>query len=138
MKYYLLAFIILLSYCPIVSAEDLEVVKVNPLSSVGVVKVQASGKNELIVEHNVTNETIFIECFINGFTFSKENEGSLPQEGEGHIRLYVEDNHVATLFQPAFYIENLQSGTHEIKIMVVNNDRSPYEDLEETLVITIP
>ncbi|WP_156323911.1 hypothetical protein [Bacillus sp. JCM 19034] len=51
--------------------------------------------------------------------------------------MYVDDEHIATVFEPAFYMRDLPKGDHEIKIQVIQNDHTPYEGLEEVLSITV-
>ncbi|GAE24120.1 hypothetical protein JCM9140_26 [Halalkalibacter wakoensis JCM 9140] len=103
--------------------------------STGMVDVKVGGSRELTVYHEVKERDVFVECFVPNFTFN-EKAGALHQEGEGHIRLYVNDEHVDTLFEPAFLIKDLPAGEHEIKVVVVKNDYSPYE-LEEEFEITV-
>ncbi|WP_144450668.1 hypothetical protein [Halalkalibacter nanhaiisediminis] len=107
-----------------------------PLQSIGIVKVVASDEQKLIVNHNIFNQELLIECFINGFRFSKEKAGTKHQEGEGHLRLYIDGEHIGTLYEAAFVINGLPRGEHDIQIAVVKNDRTPYE-MEETIHIRI-
>jgi hypothetical protein len=123
---------------PIIQASEvssLEQVTIVPLQSTGVIQVTTS-PSLLKVDYYKKENDVFIECFINGFTFNRDKAGSLHQEGEGHLRLYINNEHVETLYQPAFIIEGLQKGDYEIKIVIVKNDRTPY-NMEETLNITI-
>ncbi|WP_332689962.1 hypothetical protein [Halalkalibacter lacteus] len=114
---------------------NLEVVKVVPIQSTGMVTV-ANNDSKLMIDYDIREQSVFIECFVNQFHFKKEKVGMLHQEGEGHIRLYINDEHVDTLYEPAFIINDLPSGEHEIKVVIVKNDRSPY-DMEETILVTI-
>jgi len=110
-------------------------ITITPLQSTGVVHVNTSQQeNELKVDYEVSGGDVYVECFVNGFHFNENKAGSLHQENEGHIRLYINDEHVETLYQPAFIIQDLPKGSHEIKVMIVKNDRSPYE-LEETFMV---
>ncbi|WP_148296802.1 hypothetical protein [Halalkalibacter akibai] len=112
--------------------ESLENVKIVPLQSTGVVNISPSRNME--VNYDKKEDWVYVECFVDGFKFTENKVGSLHQEGEGHIRLYINDEHVDTLFQPAFIIENLPEGEHVVKVVVVKNDRSPY-DLEESFTV---
>ncbi|WP_227935698.1 hypothetical protein [Alkalihalobacillus deserti] len=109
-----------------------------PLQSTGVIHVDTIQEpNVLEVDHKVSESDVYVECFVNGFHFNQNKVGSLHQENEGHIRLYINDEHVDTLYQPAFIIRDLPKGEYEVKVVIVKNDRSPY-DMEETFTITIP
>jgi hypothetical protein len=114
--------------------ETLEI-EVVPIQSTGIITVE-NKESKLTMEHEIRGKSVFIECFVNQFHFTKEKVGTLHQEGEGHIRLYINDEHVDTLYEPAFIINDLPSGEYEIKVVIVKNDRSPYE-LEETILVTI-
>ncbi|KHF40808.1 hypothetical protein [Halalkalibacter okhensis] len=130
-------------FSPIVSANsdftennDLQDLHIVPFQNTGVVQIQVGGKRELDVYHEVRQNDLFVECFVNHFSFNHEKAGALHQEGEGHIRLYINDEHVGTLYEPAFLIEDLSSGEYEIRVVVVKNDLTSYE-LEESFVVTI-
>ncbi|WP_332632222.1 hypothetical protein [Halalkalibacter flavus] len=134
---------LIINFSPTVSANtdiaeknDLKGLHIVPLQNTGVVRVQIGGKRELNVYHEVRQNDLFVECFVNHFSFNQEKAGALHQDGEGHIRLYINDEHVDTLYESAFLIEGIPSGEYEIRVVVVKNDRSPYE-LEETFVVTI-
>ncbi|NEU29492.1 hypothetical protein GN156_01650 [bacterium LRH843] len=107
-----------------------------PLQSTGIVNVRASDKMDLEITHELRGEELYIECFINGFLFSEEKAGMQHIEGEGHLRLYVDGNHIDTIYQPAFIVKGLEKGEHDIQVVLVKNDRSLYE-LEETFQIKI-
>ncbi|MFC0473050.1 hypothetical protein ACFFHM_21800 [Halalkalibacter kiskunsagensis] len=133
-----IVFLIMISG-PIATAKaeesNLEEIQVIPIQSTGIVTV---GNNDamLLIDHEIRDQSVFIECFVNQFHFTKEKVGATHQEGEGHIRLYINDEHVETLFEPAFIINDLPKGKYEIKVVIVKNDRSSY-DMEETIQVTI-
>ncbi len=111
-------------------------ISVTPLYSVGLVDVKATEEDRLKVFYKVENNNVFVECFINHFTFTEDKVGMQHIDGEGHIRLYVDEEHVATLFEGAFVVEGLPPGEHELNVVVVQNDRTPY-DFTETWTVTI-
>ncbi|WP_017727175.1 hypothetical protein [Halalkalibacterium ligniniphilum] len=113
-------------------------IEVVPLQSIGVVSINTSeAKREMTVHHAVKGSDVYVECFINRFTLAKEQAGSPHKDGEGHLRLSINGKHVDTLYKAAFIIKGLPSGSHEVKIEAVKNDRSPY-GMEETFTVTIP
>lgn len=107
-----------------------------PLQNVDIVDVAVTGERSFEVAHYVNGDKIFVECYVSDFTYAEDNYGSLPNDGEGHLRLYVDDEHVATLFTGAFIIKQLPKGEHELKIVVAHNDHSSY-GLEKTIAVTI-
>ncbi len=97
------------------------------------VAAQEEEENEerLIVKYDVKDGDIYVECFVKDFAFRKEKAGSLKQEGEGHIQLYINDNKVDSIFTSSFIIKSLPIGTYKIKIELVHNDYSSYGVIEE-------
>lgn len=114
-------------------SEELTVV---PMKSIGLIDVTFSKEQEIALLHNVRDGNVFVECFVNDFSYSEERAGKLHVEGEGHLRLYVNDELLATLYEGAFLIEGLPKGKHTIQIKLIKNDRTPYE-AEETIEVTI-
>ncbi|WP_100373321.1 hypothetical protein [Bacillus sp. FJAT-45037] len=85
----------------------------------------------------VNGKDVYVDCLIRGVELKQEKAGATHHEGEGHYRLYLNDQHIDTLFQPSFVIEGLASGEHTIKVELVKNDRSSY-DSEDVFNVTIP
>ncbi len=59
-------------------------------------------------------------------TFSPENVGSEPADGEGHLHLYIDGEKVTRLYGPWWHIPSLEAGTHQIMVEVSANDHTPY------------
>ncbi|MCM3713075.1 hypothetical protein [Halalkalibacter oceani] len=141
MKQAWLTFLLFISLCagtPDAEAADETVhsssVRVTPLQNIEVIEIKS--EQELVVTHKVKDGRIYVECFLNDFVLSEEKAGSLHEQGEGHLRLYVDDEHVATLFEAAFIIEGLAPGEHTITVSAVKNDRSPY-GFDSTFSVTV-
>ncbi|MCM3759322.1 hypothetical protein M3212_00835 [Alkalihalobacillus oceani] len=141
MKQMWLTILIFSTICAVslhVEAADQQVhsssIRVTPLQNVEVIEIKS--EQELVVTHQVKDERIYVECFLNDFMLSEEKAGSLHEQGEGHLRLYVDDEHVATLFEAAFIIEGLAPGEHTITVSAVKNDRSPY-GFDSTFSVTL-
>ncbi|MDT8859151.1 hypothetical protein N0O92_02825 [Alkalihalobacillus sp. MEB130] len=115
---------------------DLLHLHIIPIHNTGIVQVQTGKQKDLTMKHEIQGNHLFVECFVNDFHFNEKKAGALHQEGEGHIRLYINDEHVDTLFEPAFLIEDMPSGEYEIKVVLVKNDYSPYE-IEQSISITM-
>lgn len=109
---------------------------VTSLQSIGIIDVLSTNEERFTVVHEEKEGDLFIECFVNDFLFSKEKEGTQHVEGEGHLRLYVNQEHIDTLYKGAFIVKGLPKGQHDVQVMLVKNDRTPYE-LEETFQVTI-
>ncbi|RXI98131.1 hypothetical protein DS745_17445 [Anaerobacillus alkaliphilus] len=88
-------------------------------------------EDRLIVKYDVKDGDIYVECFVKDFSFSKEKAGTLKNEGEGHVHLYINDNKVDSIFTSSFIIKSLPIGTYKIKVELVHNDYSSYEVFEE-------
>jgi hypothetical protein len=93
--------------------------------------VTNSDDERLNVKYDVKEKDIYVECNVKNFSFNKEKAGSLKQEGEGHIQLYLNNNKVDSIFTPSFIIKDLPIGVYKIKVELVHNDYTPYGIYEE-------
>ncbi|ARK31126.1 hypothetical protein [Halalkalibacter krulwichiae] len=117
--------------------EFIDQIHIVPIQSTGIVNIDTQREGlDLEVDHDVKSGNVYVECFLNHFRFKEDKVGALHEEGEGHIRLYINDEHVDTLYQSAFIIEELPKGEYEIKIVVAQNDRSSY-GLEKEFTVMI-
>lgn len=133
---------LLLWICFIVTSQAIaaplkEMVTIEPLHNVGLVSVNVIAHDHFVVSYSLQQSDVYVELFKNNFHFTKENVGSKHKEGEGHIRLHINDEHVDTVYEAGFIIKGLPKGKHEIKIELAQNDRTPYE-IDETFTVCIP
>lgn len=131
MNWMLFSILLSLSITNSTAENDITVI---PLTNVGVIDI--SSEQQFHVEHRVDGSDVYVECYLHPFTFTEEKVGMLPVEGEGHLRLYKDDEHVATIFSGAFIIQGLEEGEHELKLVVAHNDHTSY-GLEKTFKVTI-
>lgn len=61
-----------------------------------------------------------------GFTWAPQDAGADPVPGEGHAHLYVDGVKVARVYGPAFYVGDLEPGTHEVTVTLNANDHADY------------
>ncbi len=87
------------------------------------IEVVSQTKN-LVVDHHVSGQNIYVECFIPSFTFKEK--GGTKVEGEGHMLIYVDGERVDEISTAAFIVKGLEKGKHQLVVEVVHNDSSPY------------
>lgn len=98
--------------------------------------IPKEGDKRFIVNYELKDKDIYIECFIKDFIFSKDNAGSVKKEGEGHIHLFINDTKVDSIYKSSFIVKSLPSGTYKIRLELIHNDYTPYgisEEFEVTL-----
>ncbi len=59
------------------------------------------------------------------FRLAPENASTGHVDGEGHMRLFVDGEQVARLYETWFQMPPLPAGTHEIKVDLRTNDHAP-------------
>ncbi|MFA9456210.1 hypothetical protein ACERJO_05480 [Halalkalibacter sp. AB-rgal2] len=129
-------FVILIMMSTSVLAEN-ENVLVEPVLHVGDINIDKGNPLNLDVNYNLKDNQLYVECQLSGFSFGQNEVGSLHQDNEGHLRIYLNDEHIATLFERAFYLKNLPNGEHEVLVQVVQNDHTPYNGVDEVITISI-
>ncbi|MCK0470636.1 hypothetical protein MW695_04510 [Alkalihalobacillus sp. APA_J-10(15)] len=129
-------FVILIMMSTSVLAEN-ENVLVEPVLHVGDINIDKGNPLNLDVNYNLKDNQLYVECLLSGFSFGQNEVGSLHQDNEGHLRIYLNDEHIATLFERAFYLKNLPNGEHEVLVQVVQNDHTPYNGVDEVITISI-
>lgn len=122
--------------CPTVLAAN-EDVLVEPVLRVGDISINKGNPLNLVVNYDLKDNQLYVECQLSGFSFGQNEVGTLHQENEGHLRIYLNDEHIATLFERAFYLKNLPIGEHEVLVQVVQNDHTPYKGVDEVIAISI-
>ncbi len=81
-------------------------------------ETEVKAGKQITVRHNVQGNSIYIECFIPGISFSRSNvEGQL-----GKALLYVDGQLYNEYDTAAFVVKNLPSGVHTFTIEVVDKD----------------
>lgn len=101
------------------------------------ITIDEQKERSMKVNYEVKGNDVYIECMIDSFTFAKENVGKMHKDGEGHIVLYVDNQKIDKIFQRAFIVKGLPSGSHTIKVELVRNDQQTY-GLEEEITVEIP
>lgn len=78
-------------------------------------------KKEIIVHHSVDGNTLYIECFIPGVSFSNVKAGSQL----GKALLFINGQLYNEYETAAFIVKDIPSGTHTFKIDIVDRDNQP-------------
>jgi len=78
----------------------------------------------LVVNHHVRGQNVYVECFVPSFTFKEK--GGMKVNGEGHVNVFVDGKRVEEISTAAFIIKGLEKGNHQLKVEVVHNDSSSY------------
>ena len=95
----------------LVRDEPAEAIEPHPSVSVRLVKDPAGGWSLHAVPSN--------------FRLAPESASTGHVDGEGHMRLYVDGEQVARLYETWFQMPPLPAGTHEIKVDLRTNDHAP-------------
>jgi hypothetical protein len=106
--------------------------------SSGSTTVEALTERSMIVNHEVRNQDLFIECIVPHFNFTKEKSTSKNIDGEGLLLLYINGEKVDEIHKAAFVVKGLPQGKHTIKLVLAHNDQTPYDDLEQEFEVEIP
>ncbi|RST75378.1 hypothetical protein D4T97_009035 [Siminovitchia acidinfaciens] len=78
-------------------------------------------KKEITVHHNVHGNTLYIECFIPGVSFSHAKAGSQL----GKALLFIDGQLYNEYETAAFIVKGIPSGSHTFKIEIVDRDNQP-------------
>lgn len=76
---------------------------------------------DITVHHNVQGNTLYIECFIPGVSFSSSKSGSQL----GKALLFIDGQLYNEYETAAFIVKDIPSGSHTFKIEIVNQDNQP-------------
>ena len=68
-----------------------------------------------------------ISTNVKNFSFSPERAGKKHVNGEGHMHLYIDNKKTARLYGFPYYLNNLETGNHEIKVTLNSNDHRDYK-----------
>ncbi|WP_221564055.1 hypothetical protein [Alkalihalobacillus sp. TS-13] len=90
----------------------------------------------LTVRHMVSNDDVFVECYVPGFQFTDRSTSNTNKEG--HLKISVDHQKPYSVYKAAFIVKNLSKGTHEIAVTLVDSQGKTIEGLYEQFVVTIP
>lgn len=81
-----------------------------------------------------------LQVLTNNFQFAPWNASLENYDGEGHAHLYINGEKITRIYSEWYYLDELPSGNHEIKVNLNTNDHSPllHNDIEiaDTEIIT--
>jgi hypothetical protein len=109
----------------------LPVIDLSPMEDVPVTAKSKEKNDPFFVKHKVNGKEVFIECIVQGITF-RDNGAN-----KGKIHLYVDGVKKEEISAAAFIVRGLPSGTHQIKLEVVQADDSQLQMTKE-FYVTIP
>jgi len=87
--------------------------------------------NPISVKHQVKGNDIYVECVISNFNFSARGDKEINKNGFGYLQLYLNGKKIDNIYTAAFIIKGLPVGKHQIKLVLVHNDSTPYGVSEE-------
>jgi len=109
----------------------LPVIDLSPMEDVPVTAKNEEKNDPFFVKHKVNGKEVFIECIVQGVTF-RDNGAN-----KGKILLYVDGVKKEEISSAAFIVRGLPSGTHQLKLEVVQADDSQLQMTKE-FYVTIP
>lgn len=87
----------------------------------------------ITVDVEGTTATVNVTTDIN---LSRKNYGQEKKDGQGHIHMYHNNGEKVGITDLPIVLENLEPGTHEVRVSLHNNDHTPY-DVTEVVEFTI-
>ncbi|MGP4080364.1 hypothetical protein ACTWQL_10635 [Pseudalkalibacillus sp. R45] len=90
----------------------------------------------LTVRHMVSNDDVFVECYVPGFQFTDNTTSNTSKEG--HLKISVDHQKPYSVYKAAFIIKNLEKGTHDIAVTLVDSQGKTIEGLNKQFIVTIP
>jgi len=109
----------------------LPVIDLSPMEDVPVTAKNEEKNDPFFVKYKVNGKEVFIECIVQGVTF-RDNAAN-----KGKILLYVDGVKKEEISSAAFIVRGLPSGTHQLKLEVVQADDSQLQMTKE-FYVTIP
>lgn len=90
------------------------------------------------------NDEITLTITVTKFHLAPESMGSANQQGVGHYRVYLDDasgeNYLASGGEPTAKVTipaDISDGSHDLRVVLHNNDKSPLEPVVEGSVLLI-
>lgn len=94
-----------------------------------------SASLSMTVRHMVTNNDVFVECYVPEFEFTKK--GKSLQNKKGYLKISVDHQKPFPIYKAAFVLKNLSKGNHHIRIELVNTDGSTIEGMEKQIFVNV-
>lgn len=83
-----------------------------------------------------------VELKTTNFTFAPKRASGEHVANEGHAHLYVNGKKIGRLYGDWVHVDNLESGTHEIRVTLNTNDHRDYavgdKVIADTKIVTVP
>ncbi len=89
----------------------------------------------MTVRHMISNNNVFVECYVPGFEFTEES-GQNKQK-KGHLRISVDHQKPYPVYKAAFIIKELPKGTHHIAVTLVDTKGKALKGLNKEITVTI-
>jgi len=105
--------------------------------------VEAEGAPEIVdfrVEKDASSGwNVFVTT--QNFEFTPENVNQPHVAGQGHAHLYINGSKLARLYGPAYHIESLPFGPHELRVVLETNEHHEYaivgRPIDKTIEINV-
>jgi len=144
----LLATTLLLSPAAVSTAQPTETAPVLPAGEPGeprrTVEIPPGMKVPTVrltaVRDSVSGVNLFAE--VTDFRFAPTSASRPLVPGEGHAFVFVDGREFARVYGPAYHLDRLEPGTHEIKYTLSANDHATYvrhgEEIADSVTIEVP
>lgn len=103
-------------------------------NEIEVIQVTSNEIPSLDVRHHVKENQVMVECIVIGISFRESDHG---KQKAGKMVIWVDGEIKSEAASAAFIIKGLTSGSHKIKIEVVNLHNEPY-GLSKEFMVKIP
>ena len=80
---------------------------------------------QMKVTHKVVGKDLHLSFELKNFELSFENVNKEKVNGQGHIHLYIDGDKVMKIYQQEYVWQQLEPGTHEVRIELAHNDHEP-------------
>lgn len=101
-------------------------------SDIPVSGIEHQQTGPFFVRHQVKGKDVLIECIVQGITFRESNA-----HNKGKILLYVDGKKREEISSAAFIVKGLSSGTHQLKLDIIN-EKDASLHLKKEFYVTIP
>lgn len=88
--------------------------------------ISLNNKRPMSVKKYVKGKDVYVECVISDFTFSEKGDQNNVKNKYGFLQLYLNGKKIDNIYTAAFIIKGLPVGSHQIKLVLVGNDGTPY------------
>jgi hypothetical protein len=105
-----------------------------PVKAVMAKSLKDNGDRALFVQYESKGNNVFVECIVTGVTFREMDENN---QKTGKMIIWIDGKKSKEVSTAAFIIKDLKSGSHKLKLEVVDLHNKPY-GLTKEFKVNIP